>query len=139
MELPWECVVPGVPASLQGSSRKRSDWRARVAEAAFQRWPSGRPPATEQLAATMIFFHTGQAVDVDNMLKPTLDGLEGIAYDDDRRVVQVNARRADLEEGLRLRSASSLLVAALSTALADGQPFVYVRLSMLPDLEDLLR
>lgn len=31
--------------------------------------------------------------DLDNRIKPTLDALQGIAYDDDKRVVQIVATR----------------------------------------------
>jgi len=92
--LPWDCAIPGVPASLQGSSRKRADWRTRMASAALARWPVDEPPLAVPLALTVAFLHSGEPVDVDNMLKPTIDGLIGIAYDDDAHLDQVLGLRS---------------------------------------------
>jgi len=137
--LPWDCAVPGVPASLQGSSRKRADWRTRVASAALARWPVGESPLAVPLALTVAFLHSGEPVDVDNMLKPTLDGLIGIAYDDDDRLDQVLGLRRDLREGWRAARVSAVLAGALVQATMEGRPFVYLRLTPPAELEDLLR
>jgi len=137
--LPWDCAVPGVPASLQGSSRKRADWRTRVASAALSRWPADEPPLAVPLALTVAFLHSGEPVDVDNMLKPTLDGLIGIAYDDDDRLDQVLGLRRDLREGWRAARVSAVLAGALVQATIGGRPFVYLRLTPPAELEDLLR
>lgn len=135
--LPWDCAVPGVPASLQSSTRKRADWRARVAAAAVARWPVEEPALEIPLALTMAFLHTGEPLDVDNMLKPTLDALKGIAYDDDARLDQVVGLRHDLSQGFRVTRLSPVLARALVDL--GGGPFVYLQLSAPTHLEELLR
>jgi crossover junction endodeoxyribonuclease RusA len=120
--LPWECAVRGVPASLQGSSRKRQDWRQKVTLAARARWPIADPPLEVPVAVTMIFLHYGQPVDVDNMLKPTLDALVGIVYDDDRRVDQVVGRRQELSVGLAVTAISPVLARTLVHSLSGEDP-----------------
>lgn len=136
--LPWDCVVWGVPASLQGSATKRSDWRARVAAAAAARWPPGEPALHEPLRLTVAFLHSGQPIDVDNMLKPTLDGLIGVSYVDDALLEQVLGVRQDLQVGLRLDRLSAALLGAVVASLSGAGPFVYLRLSPPVEFEELL-
>ena len=136
--LPWDCAVPGVPASLQGSSGKQADWRTRVATAATARWPAGEPPLAEPLRLTVAFLHSGQPVDVDNMLKPTVDGLVGVTYVDDALLEQVLGARQDLSRVLRLDRLSPVLVRAVVESLTGGGPFVYLRLSSPVEFEELL-
>lgn len=137
--LPWDCVVPGVPASVQSSARKQSDWRARVNSAAAARWPTGTAPLSRPVAVTVAFMHQGQPIDVDNMLKYTLDGLKGVAYTDDSLVEQVVGIRHDLGQALRLDRLSPVLLTAVIDSLADGGPFVYLQLSQPLTLEELLQ
>jgi len=137
--LPWDCTVSGVPASLQGSARKRTDWQQRVSTAAAQRWPAQEPPLNQPLALLVAFLHSGQPVDVDNMLKPTLDGLTGVCYVDDAQLEQVIGVRWDLSRTLRLGRLSPILVTAVVTAVSDGAPFVYLRLSPPVELEEMLQ
>ena len=39
------------------------------------------------------FFRGGQTPDIDNLIKAILDGLNGIAWEDDKQVVEVKAFR----------------------------------------------
>lgn len=139
VDLPWDCTLRGVPASLQGSAHKRADWRLRVSAAAARRWPAHEPPLEEPLALLVAFLHSGQPVDVDNMLKPTLDGLTGVCYVDDAQLEQVIGVRWDLSRTLRLERLSPVLVRAVVAAVADGGPFVYLRLRPPIELEEMLR
>lgn len=138
MPLPWDCTVQGVPASLQGSARKRTEWRQRVGASAARRWPVHEPPMDQPLRLVVAFLHSGQAVDVDNMLKPTLDGLVGVAYADDALLEQVTGVRWDLSRGLRLDGMSPVLLRALVQATSGGGPFVYLRLLPPADFEELV-
>ncbi len=137
--LPWECTVRGVPASLQASKTKIVDWRRRVAEAASARWPYGEPPLAQPLALLVAFMHLGQGLDVDNMLKPTLDGLIDVAYVDDALFEQVTGARWDLARSLRVERLTPVPAKAVVEAIVDERPFVYLRLSPPVELEELLR
>lgn len=137
--LPWECTVRGVPASLQASKTKIGDWRRRVAEAAKERWPYGESPLEQPLALLVAFMHWGQNLDVDNMLKPTLDGLIDVAYVDDALLEQVVGARWDLSRTLRVERLTPVLARAVVEAIVDERPFVYLRLSPPVGLEELLR
>ena len=137
--LPWECAVVGVPASLQSSPTKRRDWQAKVRTAARPLWPTQQDPLVDPLALTMVFFHFGEPVDADNMIKPTADALEGIVYLDDAQLDDAHGARRDLSVGVRLRSPTPLLAGALATAGITGQAFVYLRVTPPRQLEELLR
>ena len=71
--LPWTIVIPGRPSTLQGSVRRRDDWQSRVAATARAAWLPNLPPLSTEVAFRMAFFHEGGRVDVDNMLKHTMD------------------------------------------------------------------
>jgi crossover junction endodeoxyribonuclease RusA len=135
--LPWELAVPGVPASLQSKGKRRPGWRSVVTAAATSGWPG--PPLTGPAALTMVFFHLGEPVDVDNMLKPTIDALVGIVLADDVLLDDVCGVRRDLRAPLVLRRPSPTLAAALATYGAAGQAFVYLPVHDPRNLEELLR
>ena len=44
--------------------------------------------------ACEFFLPTAQRADVDNLVKATLDGMNGVAYDDDSQVVRVTVSKA---------------------------------------------
>lgn len=51
-------------------------------------------PKGNQASVTMRFFLCGgQTPDIDNLIKAILDGLNGIAWEDDKQVVEVRAQR----------------------------------------------
>jgi Endodeoxyribonuclease RusA len=136
--LPWDCAIPGVPASLQGSTTKRDDWKRRVAEEARRTWPSIRPPLTDPVAVTMLIFDVGQVGDIDNKIKFTLDALITIALANDDVVHQLTVARHDLLSPLRLLSPSPVLSGALDRLGSATNPFVYIRLTRTRALEELL-
>lgn len=62
-------------------------WAGRVA--------INRPlPKGHKASVTMRFFLCGgQTPDIDNLIKSILDGLNGIAWEDDKQVIEVKAQR----------------------------------------------
>ena len=121
-----EFVVLGPPISNQQSTvQGRSNlaaWRATIAGAAAQAWPN--VPLTIELKAVIINFFAGNepSVDTDNMSKPILDAMQGIAYDNDRQVVQMELRQARLGGAYQIGGRRPMIVNALQ---AQAQ-FVYV-------------
>jgi hypothetical protein len=84
---PLEFFIEGVPVSLGGSTRSKDRWKTMVAETARQ-----RQRETEELgflddravAVTIYYFPIAPMEgDIDNIVKPILDALIGIAYPDD--------------------------------------------------------
>lgn len=87
-------VVVGQPRTPNSGSKQA--WKDRVAAAATAEWTSGRPPLAAEIAVTIVFFFEGETnIDIDNIVKPILDALEGVVIEDDRHVSQVIARKTD--------------------------------------------
>lgn len=131
--LPWECVVLGVPASLQSKGSTRARWKTSVATAAVSVWPADEAPLAVPVQVTITYFYEGSALDVDNMLKPIQDALIGIALDDDKHVTDVRGGKRDL--------ANAFVVKGMSPILANGfvsnGPFVHIKIDLAPDHKEL--
>ena len=61
--------------------------------------------------------------DVDNIVKPIMDALIGVAYPDDRLVERVLVQKFEPDIDWSFEEPSEMLLAALDT----GTPVVYVR------------
>lgn len=51
------------------------------------------PKSTNASVSIQFYIHKGQTPDIDNLIKSILDGLNGIAWQDDKQVVKVIAER----------------------------------------------
>ena len=103
----WTFVVRGPPQPKERARRgKGGRWytpeRTRAYEAAVRnmaalsrhrRWPVDRQYAVTVTA----YFADGRARDVDNVLKAVLDGLAGVAFSNDRQVVETHAYRGGVD------------------------------------------
>ncbi|MFG2014699.1 RusA family crossover junction endodeoxyribonuclease [Actinomadura geliboluensis] len=133
LELPWDVVVPGTPASVQGSSARRRQWKAAVTAAARTAWPAGIPPLAEPLSLRVTCFHLGAPLDVDNMLKPIQDALVGVVYDDDKHLTDVQGSLRDLNGAYIVRG----ITPQLAKGFTQGIPFVHIKLDSPPDHKEL--
>jgi Holliday junction resolvase RusA-like endonuclease len=59
-------------------------------------------PLDVPVRVTMHVVTRTRAGDLDNRIKPTLDALQGLAYDDDKRVVEIHATRGVDRENPRV-------------------------------------
>lgn len=128
MPLPFEFIVVGVPVSANARGWAKEMWKGQVQDAAMPRWEPNSP-ITDELQATLIYFFKNGSVDVDNMIKPTLDALNGMIYADDAQVSQVLARKSELIRGIVVAGATDELVEAL-TRQTD---FLFVKIDGPPD------
>jgi crossover junction endodeoxyribonuclease RusA len=133
--LPFEFIVDGPPVSHQTKNSGRlRDWKSRVRAEAARRWPPGTSPTRVALKITVVYYHDGEVVriDEDNMIKPIQDAMNGLIYEDDRQVTDVSARKTDLNGSFRVRG--------LSPVLAEGfcrdREFLHVRIEARPDHQD---
>jgi len=119
-----EFVVPGPPISNQSPGPNLSNWRAKVAGEAQNRW--AKPLLVGDLKAVIInFYPEGKpSVDVDNMSKPILDVMQDVIYSDDRQITQLEISHVKIDSPFSIPGVSKLLVSTLQT----GKQFVYVRL-----------
>ncbi|WP_143272062.1 RusA family crossover junction endodeoxyribonuclease [Azospirillum brasilense] len=118
-------------------------WRQLVYRMSIAAAPSGVPIVNPCMVKVRYFHHQDLKKDVDNILKPILDGLQGLAggrrvlpriLDDDHLVAQVVSRRTDLVFGTKVRANAFRReeFLAMMDALA-GDAAVYVRVDSPPD------
>jgi Holliday junction resolvase RusA-like endonuclease len=78
-----EFIVPGTPISAGASAKSKAKWRAKVGAAAAAALPSSHALVADPVRATVIYFYVETDLDLDNILKPILDSMNGIVYVDD--------------------------------------------------------
>lgn len=71
-------------------SKRGREYRAGAAQTAFN---SGLRPVSGDVAVRLDVYRPRKAGDLDNSLKAIFDALKGIAWEDDRQVVEIRARR----------------------------------------------
>jgi crossover junction endodeoxyribonuclease RusA len=105
-----EFIVFGTPITSKGEGRKR--WQQRVRQAGEAAASGVSPSAVDAFVLRIGYFHVDvAAADLDNIVKPIQDALQGIAYADDRQVV-------DLVASMRRKGSPGPL--PLTPVLADG-------------------
>jgi len=128
--LPFEFVIAGPPVSQQTRRRaRRRAWVEQLRAVIAAQWPAGDPPVT--IAVHVEITHGFPAVsgDLDNLAKPVLDALKGLAYVDDRQVTDLTIRKRDLASDLRVETRWPALIAAFN----QGGEFIHVVLQEAPD------
>ena len=131
--LPWDCVVLGIPKSVQANRASIQRWKAAVRAAAVTAWPAGFPPLDIEVQIHVTFYHDGAPLDVDNMLKPIQDALCGIAYEDDKQLTDTHGHLRDLNAPYRVRG----MTPAQAYGFTSGGPFVHIRIELPSAPEEL--
>ena len=129
-----EFVVYGIPVSQQARRKERvRDWRARVRAAAEANLTQGGNPTQESVTLTIIYFFDSIDLDVDNLVKPIQDALEGLVYENDAQVVESRSLKRNIRGSYNLDIISPVLAGALTT----GREFIYVRIERTTNLGEL--
>jgi crossover junction endodeoxyribonuclease RusA len=124
-----EVVLPGPPVSYQTSDKANlKAWQATVKAEAAKTWTAA--PLTGKLKFLLINFHEGDKppLDDDNMVKPIRDALNKFVYDDDRQIRYSETIQVPIDDPIKIRGASAILLAAYSK----GDEFLYVRVEDAP-------
>ncbi|ATC26064.1 RusA family crossover junction endodeoxyribonuclease [Caulobacter vibrioides] len=129
-ELPYplEFVIEGTPVSLQSKNTKnRETWKQIVRGAALERrqelsefcWLDQRA-----LGVRIYYFSPEPMVgDIDNIVKPILDAMIGVAYPNDQVIEQVVVQKFEPDTPWEFASPTGQLAIALDTA----PPLIYIR------------
>lgn len=127
---PLEVVLQGTPISHQSKNPiNRNAWKQRVNEAALK-----RRKETYELGfldvrplAVTIFYFPGNPMegDIDNIVKPIMDAMIGVAYIDDKAVERVAVQKFEPECVREFLSPTAQLTIALDTA----PPVVYIQVN----------
>ena len=86
------------------------------------------------LHVQLIYLYDKDPIDVDNIIKPILDSLVGLVYDDDSCITDVESHRRSLIGTFDLTRLPRLLISALSMR----KECVYVRITDAKPLEEYL-
>lgn len=131
---PIEFIFDGPPLSLQSKSgAKRTAYKNRVSMAAKAVLPNGFVPTTQNIDITITYYYENILGDVDNVIKPIQDSLNGIVYDDDHRVVDSRSRRKDINGSYKIKGASPKVL----EGFANGRDFVHVKIELSQNNQEL--
>ena len=133
---PFAFVIDGPPVSAQTRRNVlKHQWTAAVRRTAAAAWPAGVPPHSGPVAVELLYLHDPpvprvfQPLDVDNLAKPILDGLKGVAFVDDAVVLELVIHKRDRTLTLQSTSHRPLYDGRIG---ADPE-FLHVSVRPLPD------
>ena len=106
VSFPFEFTVEGV--ALSQRARGRGKWQEQVERTAAQRWHR-QSSVGEAIMVTITCFHNNRQFDLDNILKPILDAMNKLIYEDDKQVTDLHSHKRDLSADLEARNSSSVL------------------------------
>ncbi|MFC0409691.1 RusA family crossover junction endodeoxyribonuclease [Roseomonas elaeocarpi] len=127
ISFPLELVIAQTPVSAQASGTKAKDeWKKTVGERAkaeIDRLRDWYDIDDRPLMATIYYFPPGKMQgDIDNIIKPILDGMIGVVYLDDAVIEKVVAQKFEVGIDWKFSSPSS----ALQDAIDRDKPVVYI-------------
>lgn len=109
MALPFEFAIAGPPVSQQARRRDRvREWTQSVRKIARSCWGE-EPPSIGAIAIRITYFFDSVDLVVDNIPKPILDALNGLAFIDDSQIVDLVCRKRDLNENLSSQISSPVM------------------------------
>lgn len=128
----FDFCVHGQPVSAQTAYRKALQaWKHQIRLVCIAAWGRDRRPLDGPVRLQVTFYRETALGDVDNLVKPVQDALQGVAYHDDRQISDVTGRRRDIDSSFKVRYMSS----ALAMAFSDGRQFVHIEVWRNPDQE----
>ena len=127
-----EVCVHGQPVSAQTSNRPALQaWKNRIRDACRAVWE--RAPIESGVIIYVTHYYETIIGDVDDLIKPIQDALQGVVYLNDKQVRDVIGNRRPINGRFRVRHISM----PLATAFSNGRPFVHVRVWHSPKREEL--
>lgn len=124
--LPFEFTIQGPPVSNQTRNRARlQQWKQDVRAAAQIRIPAGAGPVPDEVQITITYYYEGDSPDVDNIIKPIQDALNGLVFVDDEQVAETKSRKRPLNGSYQIKGASGVLL----QGFAAGVGFLHIRVS----------
>jgi Holliday junction resolvase RusA-like endonuclease len=129
--LPFELFLFATPVSRQSRNRKkRNDWREEIRAKALEIQTPNESPWPEAVRVRIGYYFRGDSLDIDNILKAILDGLEGVVYTDDNLIADLVVSKRSLDEFARLD-----VSVEFAQALETGADFVHVVVDHVGDIE----
>ena len=123
-------VIGQTPLSAQASGPGKEGWKRTVGRCAREKINAMREQCfldDRPLMATIYYFPpTRMTGDIDNIVKPILDGIEHIAYPCDQRIERVVVQK--FEPGVSLPWLFPSPSPVLEAAVKMNKPALYIRL-----------
>jgi len=117
-------LIPGKPGSTRARTKQAkvrlANYRKTIKRSASQIFNT---PLRGGVEVHLYHFHKGTDIDLDNIQKPILDALTGIAYKDDRQVESLNSKRVNFGASTTLSNVTSPLI---PKALTDKKECVII-------------
>ena len=105
---------PPISVNVRGHNKARySKWVKTVRAAAASHLPKGHMPISQETEAVLRNYYTAVPPDVDNTVKPILDALKGVVYEDENQVRKLTSERFKLRTGADVDKPSASLADAL--------------------------
>ena len=138
--LPFDFVIIGTPVHHRAKDKKAlKAWRAHVRMTAQDCW-GDCPPLAEKLYLQITHFYdqpVGQPdpnLDSERIIKPVLDALNGVIYQDDYQIAELDTRRRNLNGSFRVKGMS----VALAEGFCQGDEFLHIKCDRLKRPESIL-
>ena len=110
----FEFVRLGVPCTVQTQNKSRLDnYRRDLRRIATGLWDGNTAPVTLPVSVVISYYYLADVLDIDNIIKPILDALNGLVYQDDLQVMKVVSQKIPVSSSALPPMASSLLAAGL--------------------------
>lgn len=129
----FEFLIPRRPLSIQAKHKNRQRWQQFIRAEAAKSW-TGTALFTGDLHLTLVYLFDTDPADIDNIIKPILDALTGLAYPDDSFITDIEAHKRPLAGTFDLTRCPQELVRGITT----GNECVYIRITAAKVLEDYL-
>ncbi|MBV8613826.1 MAG: RusA family crossover junction endodeoxyribonuclease [Acetobacteraceae bacterium] len=128
----FEVCVHGQPVSAQTRRRPALQaWKNRIRNACEAAWE--RAPIDGNVIICVTHYYETAIGDVDNLIKPIQDALQGVVYVNDKQVRDVTGKRRPIAGRFKVRYISMPLAAAFS----NGRQFVHIQVWHSPKREEL--
>lgn len=83
------------------------------------------------MRVTIVYFYVSTDLDLDNIIKPILDALNGVICIDDFQVANISAAKRDRSGTLILEGASPAIINQLGTTADEPRDFVFVAVELV--------
>ncbi|NOQ36546.1 MAG: RusA family crossover junction endodeoxyribonuclease [Methylococcaceae bacterium] len=130
----FEFLIKQRPLSLQTRNRNNLQaWKNFVRQEASKTW-NDTLIEEQYLHVVIVYLSDDSPPDVDNIVKPILDALVGLIYEDDVLIADVESHRRYLSDGIEITNLPELL----QSGVLDGEECVYIKIETSQTLENYL-
>jgi crossover junction endodeoxyribonuclease RusA len=128
MRVVFELLIKRRPLSVQAKASNLQAWIEEVRRQAKKEWNRPGPLTDEAFSLTLVFLYESDPIDVDNIIKPIQDALNGVVYPDDQLLTDVCSYRRLISDTLSFAGLPPLL----AKAIRNQKECVYLRVMAGP-------